>query len=765
MSNLYKLKKTTKRLNIKKADKRVLVPAMLGIPIKTVKVPGRPGYHYARIRGNLNETVQAYNPVTNPIYDWPVFLEFKHNRWVVISTNYGQYITWNENNNVAAHGAGHLISGFDPVYITTQQIIDGVVYASSGMNLHLNAGFVNYQNNIVFVQSQNIDMTQYLPTGTGAIWSIVRVNSYGTVSVQHDMHRVEDLTQLTGFNIPAIEHGYIGLAAVKLWHGQTSIDSRPTTSDIVDLRYLPDYAVGSTGSTGSSGGGGHTIQSNGSALAQRTNLNFIGFTVSDDAGNNATKVEIASGSSGGAYAETIGDGIESDFIVTHNLGTKDIIVELWDITGTDPLLATDDADQIVVTSDDEIKITFPDPPDTNAYRVVVFTGGGGGTYAETIGDGVESDFTVTHNLGVKDVLIELWDITGSDPLLATNDADQIITTSDDTVQIFFPNPPDADAYRVVVLMSGGGGGGGGASKFTDLTDAPDSYASQGGKLVAVKSDESGLEFVAESEHDAIKIQGRDVSDAAPNDNQVLGWDAGASTWKPIDQSGGGAPIYKKWDADAPPLTAGADDDEFSDNSFTSWSEFDPNDLLTIVEENDYLGFTQITRAGDNVTGCYKTIPAGDFSIITKVHQLVPNANFFQAGLALWEDPSNVAKGIYTFGLTNGSDLWKIELLRWNHHNSLNAAPYVTDIGRPINSCYFRIRRNSTTYYFDASINGISWKQLYSGNLVFTPTKYGLATNNVDTGVPNMALFEFFRYVDSDVTRLAKLNGRLINVYG
>lgn len=41
-----------------------------------------------------------------------------------------------------------------------------------------------------------------------------------------------------------------------------------------------------------------------------------------------------------------------------------------------------------------------------------------------------------------------------------------------------------------------GGGGGGAEAFTDLTDAPSSYAGQGGKVVAVAAGEDGLEFVA-----------------------------------------------------------------------------------------------------------------------------------------------------------------------------------------------------------------------------------------------------------------------------
>ena len=38
--------------------------------------------------------------------------------------------------------------------------------------------------------------------------------------------------------------------------------------------------------------------------------------------------------------------------------------------------------------------------------------------------------------------------------------------------------------------------GGGVTEFTELTDVPASYTGQGSKVVAVKADESGLEFVA-----------------------------------------------------------------------------------------------------------------------------------------------------------------------------------------------------------------------------------------------------------------------------
>lgn len=94
---------------------------------------------------------------------------------------------------------------------------------------------------------------------------------------------------------------------------------------------------------------------------------------------------------------------------------------------------------------------------------------GGGAYAETIGDGIEDTFAIVHDLGTTDVVVALWDLTGTDPMLATGDADTIEATDADTVTVAFAAPPAADAYRVVVVAGGStGGGGGGGGGHADI---------------------------------------------------------------------------------------------------------------------------------------------------------------------------------------------------------------------------------------------------------------------------------------------------------
>lgn len=86
---------------------------------------------------------------------------------------------------------------------------------------------------------------------------------------------------------------------------------------------------------------------------------------------------------GRAFAETIGDNSNTSFQVQHDLGTQDLVVQLWDLTGAEPIEATGDASQIKVDDDNNITVTFSAAPATGSYRVVILasggsTGGGGG---------------------------------------------------------------------------------------------------------------------------------------------------------------------------------------------------------------------------------------------------------------------------------------------------------------------------------------------------------------------------------------------------
>lgn len=67
-------------------------------------------------------------------------------------------------------------------------------------------------------------------------------------------------------------------------------------------------------------------------------------------------------------------------------------------------------------------------------------------YAATIGNGVDTDLTVTHSLNTKDVVVSIRDAATDDEVTA-----DITRPSVDTITISFNVAPASNAYRVVVL--------------------------------------------------------------------------------------------------------------------------------------------------------------------------------------------------------------------------------------------------------------------------------------------------------------------------
>ena len=66
------------------------------------------------------------------------------------------------------------------------------------------------------------------------------------------------------------------------------------------------------------------------------------------------------------FSATIGDNLNTSFTVTHNLGTKDVIVQLYDLSSNDTVYA-----DVVRTSISVVTVSFGSAPATNDIRVLV----------------------------------------------------------------------------------------------------------------------------------------------------------------------------------------------------------------------------------------------------------------------------------------------------------------------------------------------------------------------------------------------------------
>jgi hypothetical protein len=123
--------------------------------------------------------------------------------------------------------------------------------------------------------------------------------------------------------------------------GQTSINTLGTIS--TGTWEATDVAV-LHGGTGAS-----------TAADARTNL---GFTTS---GYNVSTPVLSRVS-----AKTIGDAVNTTYTITHNYGTRDVVVQVYDISTNDTVFA-----DVVRATTDTVTITFSTAPALNSYRVVI----------------------------------------------------------------------------------------------------------------------------------------------------------------------------------------------------------------------------------------------------------------------------------------------------------------------------------------------------------------------------------------------------------
>lgn len=223
-----------------------------------------------------------------------------------------------------------------------------------------------------------------------------------------------------------------------------------------------------------------------------------------------------------------------------------------------------------------------------------------------------------------------------------------------------------------------------------------------------------------------------------------------------------------WVSETPPVSAGAQDDEFADNSGGvpgGWTEVDFAATLTATEDKAGLKLFCATHSGNQISGLYKTIPGGDFTIVTKYSASEYFGTTIFGGLALWVDATDITKGVVTFGLWQDTADSEIAVHSWTAYNSalstLTAVVLSADID--VTGFWLRIRRTGTTYAFDMSLDGEAWLRIRTGTLSITPTHYGPYLNNANTGGDASARFALFRYLASDVGFPADVSGDVLTL--
>jgi hypothetical protein len=127
--------------------------------------------------------------------------------------------------------------GYDPVFITADQILDGLAFpaADTGLVIQLR-GLKYYMNGARLLDNMLIDFTAYVPV-TGACWVLAEVDENKVITLRSGAS-VAMREMLTPADIPLVVAGQKPLFALKMYKGQTHITQSRLVEDIFDMRWL-----------------------------------------------------------------------------------------------------------------------------------------------------------------------------------------------------------------------------------------------------------------------------------------------------------------------------------------------------------------------------------------------------------------------------------------------------------------------------------------------------------------------------------------------
>ncbi len=149
---------------------------------------------------------------------------------------------------------------------------------------------------------------------------------------------------------------------------------------------------------------------------------------------------------GTVHISTIGNGSDSEIVINHNLGTRNIFVTIRNSSSPYEVLNV----RWEATGLNSITIDFGTPPTQDSITVIIYaavTGTQIVSHKETIGDGSNDTFIITHNLNTRDIVVSVRN--ASSPYENINCRWEATTANSAT--IYFSNPPSNSSVRVGIL--------------------------------------------------------------------------------------------------------------------------------------------------------------------------------------------------------------------------------------------------------------------------------------------------------------------------
>lgn len=700
MKNITQLRKTFKKFS--SLHKNVEVPAFLGNLAGTVKADVNQNVYVVLQNGEelTVRNVRVPNVPRLPViigYDTsnPTLLQVLRARDVYLNSPYP---------DIPQHAdSTHQWPKHDTLFVRQEQFLPGLVIPTTGLSVQL-MGFVYYLSGWHMLNNQEIDLTAQIPT-TGAKYILVEVDDAGLITFS-DGASADSRELLTYENIPAVSSvNKMPLFAVKVYVGQSSIIKSRLYTDIVDLRW-----------SGYSNASGSAASLNWADIIDVP----VVFPPDTDITDPLYVRKFDS-----LVDPTVNDDVSLGYLKN----------DLWHNTAARSYYLCHD--------------------NTDGAADWLSLGGGGGGGMAFVVDGNLAVLAGATNVIVfaQDTTIEEWyfhiEDKGSAGITTLDihyfGGDSIFTTQAnrptiafDAVTNLFVATPDVTVFPAGTVLElhideiatgamsavvvgamasgGGGGGGGGAVTVTDGVSAPISVGN-------------------------IIFDGATVTDLGGGSVTIVYPD-------PPAPDSGLLPL------DVVPASPHAMDDEFTGSTLDAkWT--DPTTSAagnenTVAVSGGWLRISAVT-ANKHVNGIRQAAPSGSFSVSAKMLDSLYAGNDIRAGLfvgidggkghvcgAFQQDGGIGAIGIST--VSNTAD--------WSGYDGFLA----TTAGNTSIPTWVRIRWNSatSTLYFDASQNGILWKNITSRSGMSQPDQAGLCiySNSGAIQTAELLLYDWFRVVES-----------------
>ena len=281
--------------DLKSSNKEARLFGSLGIPIngkKTVEVPTRSGFVYVRLRDSTSEIIQAQNDTVSPIYDLPVELVRRGNKYAIKGRDTERYQDWGTYSSfLPRHGEQHSFNpeaggGGDVTFIFGKQFMPMLTMPSGSVgagNVVLSE-YVLQDTTVGWKYTGNTgtqNILGYKPLDGNAVMVLVYVDqSTGNPGIlvgsgSYFSNAITGTAQVLPYIPPITNTNFLPSFAVRLSSGTSVIG----WENLYDVRQY--YGVGSSITGSSSGGGlsGISVQDEGIPIGTGTVFNFVGSNV------------------------------------------------------------------------------------------------------------------------------------------------------------------------------------------------------------------------------------------------------------------------------------------------------------------------------------------------------------------------------------------------------------------------------------------------------------------------------------------------------